>query len=262
MRIFLINLDRDADRLDYMTAELARRGFTAERIPAVYGLDMPETLKSYFLDASGGIDSAMNRGEVGCYASHLKIMQRIVEDGIEEPVCVMEDDLEFHDAFAVMADALDRLPEDWEIVRLSNPPKAAVKTVSELADGLRVVKYWRVPNNTGCYLINRAGAEKFLTYRALRKRPVDEDLRRPWEHGLKTYGLVPPPVTSNIFDSSLAEIGGDRSLPARKRFKDAGGSSLSAWSYRLAEFGVVNCLIAPIKTILGRRRKGTVSFLD
>ncbi|SNY90486.1 glycosyl transferase, family 25 [Cohaesibacter sp. ES.047] len=261
MRIFLINLDRDADRLDYMNGELAKRGFSAERIPAVYGLDMPQRLKPFFLDEQAEIDSAMNRGEVGCYASHLEIMHRIVEDGIDEPVCVMEDDLEFHDGFAAMAENHTKLPGDWEIVRLSNPPKAAVKPIAFLSDGLQVVKYWRVPNNTGCYLINRSGAEKFLSYRTLRKRPVDEDLRRPWEHGLKTYGLLPAPVTSNIFDSTLTAIGGDRSLPGRKRFKDAGGSPFSAWTYRISEFGLTTSLIAPIKTMLGRRRKGQVPFL-
>ena len=254
MRFFLINLDRDQDRLDYMMGEMTALGLEVERISACYGLDIPVALKPYFLDAAGNIASAMNKGEVGCYASHLAIMHRIIEENINEPVCVLEDDLEFHDTFAQMCTTLEKLPDDWDIVRLSNPSKSAFQTVADLSDRLKLVKYWRVPNNTGCYLISRRGAEKFLAYAQLRKRAVDEDLRRPWEHGLATYGLLPPPVTSNIFDSSLASIGGERSMPGRKRFKDAGGSFSKEWAYRIQQFGLLGSIKAMVQTRFRKNR--------
>lgn len=253
MRFFIINLERDKDRLEYMQAELQQLGFVAERFPAVFGLDMPEALKPFFLNDDGTIISAMNKGEVGCYASHLAVMERIIKENIDEPVCVMEDDLRFEPGFPHLPQLMDELPQDWEILRLSNPTKADCQLEKTLGDGSKLVSYWRVPNNTGAYIINKAGAQKFLSCRKERMRPVDEDLRRPWEHGLKTYGILPSPVTSNIFDSSISAIGGSRERPGRKRFSNARSSLWQEWRYRLKQFGVFGCLRSIFNTLLFKK---------
>ncbi|WP_171022000.1 glycosyltransferase family 25 protein [Cohaesibacter sp. CAU 1516] len=255
MRFFLINLDRDNDRFIYMQEALKPYGITPERVPACLGLAMDECLKPFFLDDAGEIASAMSKGEIGCYASHLTILKRIVDEDIKEPVLVMEDDLRFEANFRPLMAAIDTLPEDWEIVRLSNPAKAHFKTVSNLPGAAgEIVLYWRVPNNTGAYVINQSGARKFLGYQTRRMRPVDEDLRRPWEHGLTTYGVLPAPITSNIFDSTIDAIGGDRSLPARKRFADAGNHYGQEWRYRVRTFGLFGCLKAMLATLLFKAR--------
>lgn len=254
MRFFLINLDRDRDRFDYMTGALKPFGIVPERIPACLGLTMDEELKPYFLSEQEDILSAMNKGEVGCYASHLTILKRIIEEDIQEPVLVMEDDLRFESTFADLLKAFDALPEDWEIVRLSSPAKAYCKVIKHLpASAGDLVQYWRVPNNTGAYLINQAGARKFLSYQTRRMRPVDEDLRRPWEHGLKTYGLLPTPITSNIFDSTIDALGSSREAPGRQRFKDADNRHGDEWRYRLATFGFFGCLKAVFATLFFKK---------
>ena len=119
MRFFLINLDRDSDRLAYMTQSLGEHGFVAERIPAFLGLDIPDDLKPFFLTADGGIDSAMNKGEIGCYASHMFAIGRLVKEDIREPVCIMEDDLRLSSNFHQITRMLEDAPEDWEIIRKS-----------------------------------------------------------------------------------------------------------------------------------------------
>ncbi|SDR47087.1 glycosyltransferase family 25 protein [Pseudovibrio sp. Tun.PSC04-5.I4] len=248
MKVFLINLDRDSDRLQYMDAEIKAQGLEYERIPACLGLDIPDKLKGYFLGTDGKVKSALKNGEVGCYATHLRILQRIVDDAIDEPVLVLEDDLIFQEVFGELLSNLDQLPEDWELIRLSNPSKSSFETVSEFGASSAIVTYWRVPNNTGAYLINRAGAQKFLQYAGLRKRAIDEDLRRPWEHKIKTYGVLSAPITSNIFDSSIDELSGKRDLPARKRFMDAPNNRIAELSYRLNEFGLIGCLYHIVRT--------------
>lgn len=257
-KAFLINLDRDEDRLGYMREQLGRYGISFERVPAVMGNSVPETLSQYFQRDGSGADAGLSAGEIGCYASHLLIHKRIVDEGMAGPVLVLEDDLEFTAELGEFLGELSSLPPDWEIVRLSNPAKSATKTISRLPSGLRIVRYWRVPNNTGAYLINAKGAEKFLRYAERRFRAVDEDLRRPWEHGVVTYGVLPPPIRSNIFDSSIDALSGPRSLPARKRFPQAKGETWRTFRYRLESFGLLDnarMLIAGVAISLKRKMR-------
>lgn len=75
--VMLINLDRSTDRLARMQREFDRAGVRFERFPAVHGTDLPGSVRSYFCDASGRVISPLPAGEIGCYASHLAIWQRI-----------------------------------------------------------------------------------------------------------------------------------------------------------------------------------------
>lgn len=207
---YLINLDRDPDRLAHMRGEFAREGLAVERVSAVLGLAMPDWVKPYFLDAEGRIASALKPGEVGCYASHLVVAKRLLEDG-HAFALVCEDDLILPDGILpLLQEAVAALPEGWDILRLSNPVKAPWQVRATLARGHDLAVYARVPNNTGAHLLSRAGAAKLLAP-GLRHLQIDEHLRRPWLLGIETYGIVPAPIRSNIFDSTIDQIG-DRGL--------------------------------------------------
>lgn len=202
--VFLVNLDRDADRLAHMSAEFARVGLGFERVPAVLGTALPDRLAGHLLAPDGAIASDLKRGEVGCYGSHLVIHERIGREGLGPAVLVVEDDCRLPDDLVPLLDALvATLPEGWDIVRLSNPAKRAVVPLAPLPGGRSLVRYSKIPNNTGAYLISPKGAAKFLAAPVPRRRAVDEDLRRPWEFGLDTWGVEPAPIVSNIFDSSI-----------------------------------------------------------
>jgi glycosyl transferase family 25 len=73
----VINLDRSLDRLAHIKAEFARAGMAFERFSAVDGCELPAGVKPYFCDATGRLVSPLTAGEIGCYASHLAIWQRI-----------------------------------------------------------------------------------------------------------------------------------------------------------------------------------------
>lgn len=216
--VFLINLERDSDRLQSMTNELNRIGLAFERVPAVYGTQMPDYLRRYFLDAEGRIDSTLKSGEVGCYASHLHIHHEIFRRGIDFAL-VLEDDLSFCDSFTSILDELLKLPRNWDIIRLSNAAKRSVVATADIAGHHKLVKYSRIPNNTGAYLISAQGATKFTRWDGARRNPVDVDLRRGWRFDMRTFGVLPPPVQSNIVASridSMEDRGLGRTPTVRK----------------------------------------------
>jgi glycosyl transferase family 25 len=219
--IYLINLDRDGDRLALMTKQLSDLGLTFDRIRAIYGLDMQDWLHPYFLNAHGEVASDLRLGEVGCYASHLHVMLRVIQD--KRPALVLEDDLEIEPDFPQVLEAISYLPTDWDIVRLSNHYRRGFIPLSGIGGRYRIVKFCRVPPSTGAYLISPKGANKFLAWKGLRSLPVDQDLRHVWDCGMITYGVHPRPVRPDIGESSIAKID-SRAIVAgrrRKRLSDA-----------------------------------------
>ncbi|MTI16488.1 glycosyltransferase family 25 protein [Rhodobacteraceae bacterium RKSG542] len=257
MKIVVINLKEDKDRLAHMHQELQTLGLPYEVQHAFRGKAIPQDLQRYFLNERGDIDSAMTEAEIGCYASHLAVMADLLKSEDEDMVLVMEDDLALSPLLPEFVRSVEGLPENWEIIRLSNPSKSTYTPVANLPNIGEVVQYWRVPNNAGAYLVSKKGAQKFLEYRALRKRPIDEDLRRPWEHDIQTYGILPPLATANILASSIDRISGERSLPARKRFKDAGHKRVAELSFRVHTFGVLGSADHFLRSLLSGKKRRT-----
>jgi hypothetical protein len=108
---------------------------------------------------------------------------------------------------------------EWDILRISSQPKGTTIGAATLSHGSRIVKYLRVPANTGAYIIKPAGARKFLEWRKPRWRPVDQDLRRVWENKLLTIGIDPQPIIQNVLPSSIDAMGG-RVIGAKKYARD------------------------------------------
>lgn len=209
--VFVINLDRDAGRLDFMRRQLDAAGLAFVRFPAVLGTAVPDWLRPWFLTADGTPTPGLRPGEIGVYASHVCVHRQLL-DGDLDAALVFEDDVEISPRLAAFLARLDRLPAGFDMIRLSNPSKSAYVVLDNLGEAGELVAYARVPNNLGCYLISRAGAEKTTRDRGLRIWAIDEDMRRPWDWDLRTYGVLPPPTTANVLDQSSIDALGARPL--------------------------------------------------
>jgi glycosyl transferase family 25 len=189
----VINLERDKARLVAVAAEFARQDMAFQRFAAVEGLAVPDSLRDYFFDGDGRPAARLTKGEIGCYASHLSVWQRVA-CGPHPVTLVCEDDIRLPDQFqAVLAAALAAAPAGWDVIRLSAPSKRTLWPVGRICDRHRLVHYSKIPPLLGAYLISQRGARKLLRP-GLRARPVDLDMARPWETGLHLYGIDPAPV--------------------------------------------------------------------
>ena len=220
--VFVINLDRSLDRLAFMREQAARAGFEFERVAAVDGLRVPVELRSYFAHILKNKPPIIDDGAVGCYASHLRVYQRIVESGSPAGL-VMEDDVEVPGNIAdVLRDLLDKLPRGWDFVHLAHLPTRAVRPLAALVSGARLVRYSRIPPNAAGYLISRSGAEKLLNPGILRFWAIDMDTRRPWVFGHDAYGVDPPPLLQLAMPTTIPRAPSRRSvrrgLPRPTRF--------------------------------------------
>jgi glycosyl transferase, family 25 len=235
----LINLDRSTDRLRNMTLEFDRAGVQFERFPAVLGTDLPRCVRSYFFGSTGERISPLGPGEIGCYASHLCLWQRIAAGEYGAAVLVCEDDLRLPvDLPDLIARILITIPSSWDIVRLSSPSTHVESPIASLGQGRKLVRYWQAPVMSGSYLISQAGAAKFLKA-GIRMRPIDVDLARPWLFGVDSYGVSPPPIVQTEFDSVISEMGGRHHSVARKKrfFRRPTHNKLNRLIYNLRTMG-------------------------
>ena len=168
-RFFLINLDRSVDRLAHMQQQFDRLGMIVDRVPAADGLNIPAWMQSEFKGPH-----QLSPGEVGCYASHLLVAQKIVAEGLPHAVA-LEDDAVLDDDFAATcADAIRHAPEDWDLIHLS-AALSVKRPLIEIADLPRrraLVQYLKYPWTAAVYVISNRGARKCLAPMA-RVCPID-----------------------------------------------------------------------------------------
>lgn len=192
--IYVINLDRDAERMASIRANLDALGLPFECLPAVMGKDVPEWEKLVDLPAYGWRNrlDMPRAGEVGCYLSHLKAMETFLRT--EAPWCViLEDDVE---VLPACADVLRSLAEkdDWDVVKLFNFHSGMPVRKRELVGGHHLVVHLTRTTSNAAYVVNRRAAETLLKSMRPISEQVDHALERPWETGLRVRGVRPLPV--------------------------------------------------------------------
>lgn len=205
--IYVINLDRDAERMASIRANLDALGLPFECLPAVMGKDVPEWEKLVDLPAYGWRNrlDMPRAGEVGCYLSHLKAMETFLRT--EAPWCViLEDDVE---VLPACADVLRSLAEkdDWDVVKLFNFHSGMPVRKRELVGGHHLVVHLTRTTSNAAYVVNRRAAETLLKSMRPISEQVDHALERPWENGLRTRGIRPMPVTLAPFATTTSTIG-------------------------------------------------------
>lgn len=193
---FLINLDRDTDRLARCTDLLGSANIDFARIPGVFGNSPPPHLAHQFEN------SPLKAGEIGCYAGHLVAMENV-----DHPTLICEDNLTIPDVrvFRPAIEAmLERLPDGWDFVHLMKPKMATVH-VAPLAPGIDLVRLSKVQRGFSAYLISPSGAAKLLKPTP-RVWSIDDDVRTFWRFGLNIFGVKPGLAARSKVASSIDAI--------------------------------------------------------
>ena len=194
--VYLINLPRDQQRLQAMAAQLQTLGLPFEAVPAIYGKDLGPAQRAALYDHAANrrrYHDPLLDGEIGCYASHLQVWQRLV-DSHAPAALVLEDDVLLQPALVPVLRALAARPAGWHMVKLIGRDVERPWQPRPLTEGVALIRYRRVPSLTSAYVLSREGAARLLAARRPFFRPVDIDLRHWWECGLSVAGAYPYPV--------------------------------------------------------------------
>jgi len=192
--IYVINLDRDTERMASIHANLVRIGLSYERLPAVMGKDVPDWEKLVDLSAYAWRNrlDMPRAGEVGCTLSHLKAMETFLKT--DAPWCViLEDDVEVLPACAEVLRSLAE-KDDWDLVKLFNFHSGLPVKKRALGSAHYLVVHLTRTTSSAAYVVNRRAAETLLKSMRPITEQVDHALDRPWETGLRTRGIRPMPV--------------------------------------------------------------------
>jgi glycosyl transferase, family 25 len=205
--IYVINLDRDTERMASIHANLVRIGLSYERLPAVMGKDVPDWEKLVDLPAYAWRNrlDMPRAGEVGCTLSHLKAMETFLKT--DAPWCViLEDDVE---VLPACADVLRSLAEkdDLDLVKLFNFHSGMPVKKRALGSAHHLVAHLTRTTSSAAYVVNRRAAETLLKSMRPISEQVDHALDRPWETGLRTRGIRPMPVALAPVAHTTSTIG-------------------------------------------------------
>ncbi|MEA1988679.1 MAG: glycosyltransferase family 25 protein [Pseudomonadota bacterium] len=118
MNVFVINLERNPDRLDFISKRLESLGIDFQRVDAIDGYALSDNFIEEFRQNSKR-PTGWKEGQIGCFLSHRKAWQQIV-DGKEEYGIVFEDDLHIAESLKSVIFNLNWIPEDADVVRLEN----------------------------------------------------------------------------------------------------------------------------------------------
>jgi glycosyl transferase family 25 len=146
-------------------------------------------------------------GEVGCFASHYSLWRRCVEKN--EPLVVLEDDIEIGQDFEVAVRNVIRIVKDHGYVRLSGIVKTAFRRLDSISSSpFSLVRFLRGPMGTQCYAISPSGAGSLLRHAEKWDLPVDNYIDAFWRHNVLSLGLLPFPVVHlQQFGSDISSNG-------------------------------------------------------
>jgi glycosyl transferase family 25 len=235
--IYVINLDRDVERMASIRANLDTLGLPFERLPAVMGKDVPEWEKLVDLRTYAWRNrlDMPRAGEIGCTLSHLKAMETFLRT--DAPWCViLEDDVE---VLPTCAEVLRSLTEkdDWDLVKLFNFHAGLPVRKRALAGGHKLVVHLTRTTSSAAYVVNRRAAETLLRSMRPITEQVDHALDRPWETGLRTRGIRPMPVILAPVAHTTSTIGYQDKAKARRPLGKSLKLFLSRAKKELSRFG-------------------------
>ncbi|MFC6489647.1 glycosyltransferase family 25 protein [Nitratireductor sp. GCM10026969] len=190
MKLFLINLDRQPERLRRMTSLFEELGLSFTRVAAVDGARLSGAEIERWRGAR-----ALRAGETACFLSHRECWRRIIDEGLSQ-AAIFEDDLHVGaGASALLADG-DWVPEDADVVKIETKlQRARVDKAPAGAVGDRRLHRLRSRHaGAGGYIVTRKGAEKLLRMCARFDSPVDQfifDPALPSAASLVIYQLLP-----------------------------------------------------------------------
>ena len=218
LKTFVINLEKDTERMASIDRQLRQLGLVYERISAAYGKDLSVGERREVFSAFRWW-CAMGRpvapAEIGCALSHYNIYRRMVEDEKLPYCCILEDDIALSQAFNSTLKEVERWIDPMK-------PQVVILNDHQNAYGGLSVGIHRSPGGTCTdgYVLTRVAARNLLDANLPIIVPCDTWGRWVRQGRIELYHAVPAVVRQmqDVFGSMTSENRSDVSkLPLPKR---------------------------------------------
>ena len=225
----VINLNRSKDRLQKICSRLNELNVSFERVEAFDGSSLSDEeydrlTYPYNHPCRVRFTRELTKGEVGCFISHRKCWQKLVESN-ENYEVIFEDDLYISDKAKLFLTNKNWLPQNVGLIRLSsfysmnNRLYIKDKSVLNSHNEYSIAKTLRYAIGTQCYIISKEFAKKAIEMSDKFECPVDEFLfNRLFEFAntCESWQLIPSVICQN--DNADSSIGIRRKNTKRASF--------------------------------------------
>lgn len=134
---------------------------------------------------------AIAGGEIGCFLSHRKAWQKIVDAGWDAAL-IVEDDLEIDpDKRDALLRLLERHAGPERFIRIPPKDREPVTTVTDQEDDLFLFTPRRIGLQTTAQLVGREAAKRLLKCTEQLDRPVDSFLQMHWATRQRIETILP-----------------------------------------------------------------------
>lgn len=225
---WVINLDRAPERLARISAQLQALGMPFERLAAVDARALSDQQRSG-LDEGGYArlhGMCPVAGELGCYLSHLQVMERFLASAAEFAL-VLEDDVLLRPGLPAVLQGLALHAERWDMCKLSAVHDGTPQAFLPLAPPHELAVMLSRCTGSSAYAINRHAAQTYLKRLLPMRLPYDHVFDRGWDLDLQVRLVTPTPCTH---DEAIAST---IVAPAGLRRKFHWTRRLPAFAYRV-----------------------------
>ncbi|GES44313.1 glycosyl transferase family 25 [Rhizobium dioscoreae] len=183
MPVYLINIDRAAERLAEIQRQSDEFGFRFERIDGIDGALVP---RDQWIDVDHvrfqrRHGRTILPGEYGCYRSHLTALRQFLANGGEIAI-IIEDDVALDAEFLARAAAAREAAPAADLIKLVNHRWNGFRAMARSLKGDIVGRCLFGPQgSTACYLVTRHGAEKIVKSLSVMSLPWDVAVERGWD---------------------------------------------------------------------------------
>lgn len=175
IKTYLINLDKDSERLSFVTSNFKKLGVEFERISAVDGRTFSEQdFQAFSKPRPRRNNKVWMRGQMGCFLSHFAAWEKIAK-GDQDFCAVFEDDIHLSDDLTQILNDGSWIPGDADVIRLETStnrirlsPQPLVTRATRNFYGVKSTSWC-----TGGYLISRKAAQQLIDLPVQHHQPSD-----------------------------------------------------------------------------------------
>lgn len=214
--VYAINLARSRDRWERLKASAELCDIELRRVEAVEGKllsgdELADFNEAGFRRLHGKI--AMP-AEIGCYFSHIRALQAII-DAPEPFAVIVEDDVSFTPTFSQLVRRLTHI-SGWDVVKFVNHRTAAFRVFHEVDADFAIGRCLHGPlGSSAAYMVTKEGAAKLLAAIRPMRLPYDVALERGWAGSYEIFTTDKPAI--DFSDVAVSTIAQGRSTYAKKR---------------------------------------------
>jgi glycosyl transferase family 25 len=153
----------------------------------------------------------LKKGELGCYSSHFAAWESLLASDCDQYI-VLEDDVIVDWPFVEEIARRGIASFGFPYLRLmfKRPAHERIIRNEFLDKAHRIVDLMETGLGTQGYVITKSAAQALRDHCRVVRRPIDDEMDRSWEHGVRNISVFPFPLIEEFGVSSIGDARFDR----------------------------------------------------